>query len=183
MSLDDDALSLLYQQIHEIARRFRSTGFFSDSIGATDLAHDSLARMLERLSGKTFDSPQHLLNTASQVMHRLLIDRLRRRKLRSAALSELGNAATDLGIANLEDDALAAFADELDLLDQRRPRAAEVLRYRVFFRMTLDEIAREMGWCLSVVRQELSFARAYLTRPGHLFAEYDAAAPTTGQLA
>lgn len=168
--LDDASLSLAYEQIRLIARRYRASGLHADSVGTTDVAHDSLARMLERLAGVPFHSEQHLINTASQVMYRLLVDRLRRRKLRAAALKEIGEAAADLGLISRQDDAAAAFVDELSLLDQRRPRAAEVLRYRCFFRMTLDEIATETGWSMSTVRREIAFARAFLLKPGHLFA-------------
>lgn len=166
--LDDDSIGALYEHIREIARRFRSTGFYSDSIGATDLAHESLARMLGGMEDATFASPRHLLNTASKVMYRLLVDRLRRRKLRAGALDEIARQQMALG-STVEADTMAAFADELNRLDQRRPQAAEVLRYRFFFRMTLDEMAKEMDCTVSAVRQELAFARAFLKKPGHLF--------------
>ena len=174
--LDDASLSLAYEQIRLIARRYRACGVRSDSVGTTDVAHDTLARMLERLAGVPFQSEQHLINTASQVMYRLLVDRLRRRKLRAEALKEIREAAADLGLISRQDDAIEAFVDELSVLDQRRPRAAEVLRYRCFFRMTLEEIATETGWSLSSVRREIAFARAFLLKPGRLFA---AEAPRT----
>lgn len=173
--LDDASVSLLYDQIREIAHRFCRNGFYSDSINGTDLAHESLARMLGGMADTRFASQRHLLNTAGKVMHRLLVDRLRRRKLRAAALEEIACQTGALG-GTPDDYTMVDFADELDRLEERRPRAAEVLRYRFFFGMTLDQMAHEMDCTVSAVRQELAFAQAFLKKPGHLFEKLAAAA-------
>lgn len=164
--LDDSSVSLLYEQVRHIARRFRRKGFYSDSLAATDLAHEAFAKILGDMPDLPFESERHLLNMAAKAMHRLLIDRLRRRTLRKAALEEIAAQTDRLGknAANTIDLRLD-FAEKLDALEQRRPRAAEAVRYKFFFGMTLEEIAEKLECSVSAVYRELAFARAFLARP------------------
>ena len=48
----------------------------------------------------------------------------------------------------------------------RRPRSAEVVRYRFFFSMTLEEVAKQTECSVATVHRELAYARAFLTRSG-----------------
>lgn len=99
-------------------------------------------------------------------MHRLLIDR--RRTLRTVALEEIARQTASLGKnAVAKDPALRlAFAEQLAKLEQRRPLAAEVLRYRFFLCMTLQEIADKLDCSVAKVHSEVAFARAFLARSG-----------------
>ncbi len=165
--LSDDSVTLLYGHIRHIARRFRSEGFYSDSLAATDLAHEALTKLLGGMRDYPFESEEHVLNMAAKAMHRLLIDRLRRRELRAAALEEVRRNMTDLTArAASEPGVLHAFADHVEQLERRRPRSANVVRYRFFFRMTLAEIAEQLDSSVSTVHRELAYARAYLVRAG-----------------
>lgn len=162
VQLDDDSISLLYEQVRHIARRFLAKGFHSDSLAATDLAHEAFAKILGDMREYPFESDRHVLNMASKVMHRLLIDRLRRRTLRTAALEEIARQTASLGNAANDPALRLAFAEQLDMLEQRRPLAAEVLRYRFFLRMTLQEIADKLDCSVGKVHGELAFARLFL---------------------
>ena len=143
--LSDDSLTLLYEHIRHIARRFRSEGFYSDSLAATDLAHEALVKLLGSMRDHPFESERHVLNMAAKAMHRLLIDRLRRRELRAAAVEEVRRNLADLTAhAASEPDVLHAFADQVEALERCRPRSADVVRYRFFFRMTFAEIAEQL---------------------------------------
>lgn len=163
LQLDDDSITLLYEQVRHIARRFLAKGFHSDSLAATELAHEAFAKILGDMRAYPFESDRHVLNMASKVMHRLLIDRLRRRTLRTAALEEIARQTASLGKNAAKAPSLRlAFAEQLDMLEQRRPLAAEVLRYRFFLRMTLQEIADKLDCSVGKVHGELAFARLFL---------------------
>ena len=163
--LDDSSVSLLYEQVRHIAKRFRKTGFLSDSLAATDLAHEAFAKILSDMPDLPFESDRHLLNMAAKAMHRLLIDRLRRRTLRKAALAEIAAQTARLGSnAAREIDVQLDFAEKLTALQQRRPRAAEAVQFRFFFSMTLQEIAEQLECSVPAVYRELAFARAFLSR-------------------
>ena len=86
--LDDDSVCVLYRQLRTAAAMLRSNAYLSDSIRSTELVHEAFAKMLGRPEA-VFESERHLLNTASLVMKSLLIDRLRRRKLRAGAVAEI----------------------------------------------------------------------------------------------
>lgn len=166
---DDDSICILYEQVRHIAGRLRKTGFYSDSLSPTDLAHEALAKILGGSSAEPFASERHFLNLASLAMYQLLVDRLRRRQLRGPALEEIARKTVGLWEnATAETEQLLIFANLLESLAARRPLAAEVVRYRFFFRMTLAEIAEKIGVSKSSLQRELAFAQAFLTRPGHL---------------
>jgi DNA-directed RNA polymerase specialized sigma24 family protein len=42
-----------------------------------------------------------------------------------------------------------------------RPRSAEVVRYRFFFSMTLEEVAKQADCSVATVQRELAYARAF----------------------
>lgn len=164
--LDDNSVLLLYQQVRYIARRSKRDRFYADSLATTDLAHETFARILGRSPDLAFESERHFLRTAAKVMHRLLIDRLRRRTLRKAALEEIAGLTALLGRhADDQIDLRLDFAEQLEALEQRRPCAAEAVRYRFFFSMTLQEIADQLECSVSGVHREIAFARAFLSRP------------------
>jgi RNA polymerase sigma factor (TIGR02999 family) len=161
--LDDESIAALYEHVRHIARRIISKGFDSDSLATTDVSHEAFAKILGDMGEVRFESERHLLNTAATVMRRLLIDRLRRRTLRKPALDELARQMRTLGkhgLAKVESE--RAFTEQLDQLQERRPRAAEVMRFRVYFQMTLQEIADTLGCSVTAVHREVAFARAFL---------------------
>ncbi len=172
--LDDASVSLLYEQVRAIAHRLRSERFYSESLGATDLAHETLARMLGQVDAQ-FTSRRHMLDVAAKVMHRLLIDRLRRRAIRQVALEEVRRQQRLLG-AVVESELITGFSEEMQRLEQRRPQAAAVLRYRYFFLMTLNEVAEVLDCSVATAHRELAFGRAFLTQPGRLCSGEDALA-------
>lgn len=157
---NDETLCLVYEHIREIALRFRVDGFHSDSYAATELVQETLSRMLGGMPGKVYESHRHVLNTASKVMYRMLIERLRRRKLRQRALDELFWKQPPASQPAAE--VAAEIRDEFSALESRRPVAAEALRFSLFFQMTIDEIAAAMGTSRTTAHRELAFARAFL---------------------
>jgi RNA polymerase sigma factor (TIGR02999 family) len=163
--LDDDSVCVLYRQLRTAAAMLRSNAFHSDSIRSTELVHEAFAKMLGQQDA-VFDSERHLLNTASLVMKSLLIDRLRRRKLRAGATAEIARLqlVRDAHAVPGRPDAVVEFHEHLQLLEQRRPLAAEVFRYRFFFEMTQREIASIVARSVPTVHREIAFARAFLAR-------------------
>jgi len=172
---DDDTICVLYEQVRHIAGRLRTHGFYSDSLSPTDLAHEAMAKILGTANPQPCASERHFLNLASLAMHQLLVDRLRRRQLRGPALEEIARKTVGLWEnAAAEAEQLHAFVEELEHLAVRRPLAAEVMRYRFFFRMTLAEIAEQTGQSRSSLQRELAFAQAFLVPP-----DASSAAPAT----
>lgn len=163
--LSDASVILLYDHIREIARRFLGNGFHSDSLSATELAHEALSKILGDMQDYPFESDRHVLNMAARAMHRLLVDRLRRRSLRAAALEEIGRRTADLiGRTSGEADLVMIFTDQVEALERRRPRSADVVRYRFFFSMTLAEVAQQLDCSVATVHRELAYAHAFFTR-------------------
>lgn len=163
--LDDDSLCAFYEQLRSAAAMLCNKAFHSDRICITELAHDAFAKMLGRPDA-VFESERHLLNTVRLVMKSLLIDRMRRQKLRAGAAAEVARLqlVRHRQAAPGRPDSLIEFHEHLQLLEQRRRLAAEVFRYRFFFDMTQSEIASVVACSVSTVHREIAFARAFLAR-------------------
>lgn len=163
--LDDDAIAVLYEQVRAVARRFRGKGFHSDSLVTTDLAQETLLKAFGRMLEQPFESHQHLINTLSKVMYRLLCERLRRRKARQKHLQTVPLLDHDAQTTS-DIDWLLDFTEHLEVLEHRRNRAAEVLRLRAFFQMSLPEMAEALGCSPAAAQRELAFGRVFLRRRG-----------------
>jgi RNA polymerase sigma factor (TIGR02999 family) len=105
----------------------------------------------------------HFLALASQIMRNLLVDRIR---ARLAAKRGGGKAALELQEAfwiSDEDGAAVAELDEaLTRLKAFSPRQSQLLEYRYFGGLTLEETGAVLGVSLATVKRELRFARAWL---------------------
>lgn len=166
--LDDETVALLYDQVRAIAGRFRRTGFQADTLATTDLANETLLKVFSRMTDTSFVSEKHLVNTVAKVMYHLLCERLRRRKARQAQMQStpLEHDPHD-PVGESDHDWLLDFAEHVEALQQRRPRAAEVIRLRVFFSMTVQEIADTLACSKAAAQRELAFSRVFLRRLGY----------------
>lgn len=167
--LDDEALGLLYDQVRAIAGKFRRSGFRHDSLATTELANETLLKVFSKLIDKPFDSQQHLVNTIAKVMYHLLCERFWRRKARRerAVITQLEYEPHDDRESEIESDWLLDFTEQLEVLEERRSRAAEVARLRVYFSMTIQEIADTLECSKASAQREFAFVRAFLKRKGY----------------
>ena len=165
-ALEDEALALLYDQVRAIAGKFRRSGFRADSLATTDLANETLLKVFSKLVDKPFESQQHLVNTIAKVMYHLLCERFRRRKTRRelAVITQLKHEPHD---DETDRDWLLDFTEQLEVLEERRARAAEVARLRVYFSMTVQEIADTLECSRAAAQREFAFARAFFKRRGY----------------
>jgi DNA-directed RNA polymerase specialized sigma24 family protein len=105
-------------------------------------------------------------------MERILIEEARRRKLRERAVVVLGaeHGAWHVGgdrrdSAPLEAELtldVVALSEALEVLDKIDPRATQIVRFRVFMGLTVDQTARLMDLSDRTVKRDWLVARAWL---------------------
>jgi RNA polymerase sigma factor (TIGR02999 family) len=132
------------------------------SLNTTGLVHEAYLRLVDA-SGVDLPDRAHFLALASRIMRNLLVDRVR---ARMAAKRGGGKAALELQeafwISEQDGTAVTELDEALTRLKALSPRQSQLLEYRYFGGLTLEETAAVLGVSLATVKRELRFARAWL---------------------
>ncbi len=154
----------VYDQVRRIAQRAVEREYGSNSLQATELAHEAFLR----LAGKEvihFESRSHLLATVARAIRRLLVDRARARKS-----EKRGGQLERIAIDDVLDSPTCDLPMLLDLdsalteLEVANPRCAKLVDLRYFSGMTLDQAAETLGISLRTAASDWAFAKAWLRR-------------------
>jgi len=122
------------------------------------LAHDALLKILD--SEVAFENRRHLFGYATTVIVRAMIDYQRRRRASRRGGDQLRVTLSGLGNTQaVEVEQFPEIIEELERLDQRQ---AEVVRLRVFWGATMDQIGEILGVSTSSVERDWRFARRWL---------------------
>ncbi len=128
------------------------------------LAHDALLKVLQQ--PMQFENRRHFFSFATTVMVNALIDYQRRRRAdkrggskERVSLSGLERELSIHGNGDLDVEAMPQVLDELEALDSRK---ADLVRLRVFWGATMDEIADILSISLSSAERDWRFARRWL---------------------
>lgn len=141
----------------------------------TALVNEAYLRLLGK-EGQTlaWESRAHFFGAAARAMRCILIDRAR--SARVARRDRAGvtglhaqapgptNNPTDQAPHSDHADDLLALDQALDELRQRDPRQHEVVMLRYFAGLSLEQTAQLLGTSMSTVKNDWSFARAWLLR-------------------
>lgn len=162
--LDDQLARAVVDELERIAERQMSARHGPARPGLTleprMLAHDALLKLLE--SPRDFENRRHFFAYATQVMVRALIDyqRARSAKKRGGDRVRLTLSGLDeQGQGTVEIEEIPAVLKELEALD---PRKAEVVQLRVFWGLSMREIARVVDLSVPTAERDWRFARRWL---------------------
>ncbi len=168
---EDSLFSLVYHELHALARAAMKKERRSHTLQATALVNELYLRLL-RKKRIQWESRSHFFNAAAMAMKRILVSEARRRK----ALKRGGKRKVALLFAareqRLPDDHAAAI-DDLQTLDRalKRFRAAEshrrmcrVVDLHLFGNLTMEETARELGVSKGTVKNDWTYTKAWLLR-------------------
>ena len=161
-----DLLPLVYGELRRLAALRLAHESLGQTLQPTALVHEAYLRIVGADDGKPWDGRAHFFAAAAEAMRRILLDRARDRKRlkrgggrRRAALDLDGLVADDAHPDDLIDLDLALA--ELARVD---PRAAELVKLRLFAGLTLDEAATILGVVRRTTERDWAFARAWLFR-------------------
>lgn len=160
----DRLISLVYEELSRIASRALRGEAVGHTLTTQALVHESYLNLVVKSVGE-WKSRAQFFALASKVMRRILIDHARHRRAQKRGGGEihvtLGNRvreeAPDFDQLLDLDTALTALAD-------RDPRMAEIVEYRFFGGMTVEETAEVLDVSKRTVEREWTRAKAYLYR-------------------
>jgi RNA polymerase sigma factor (TIGR02999 family) len=166
----EELFTLLYAELHELARRQRHRWRGDYTLDTTALVHEAYLKLAGQGRVRA-ESRAHFAAVASRAMRHILCNHARDR----AAQKRGGQAAEvtlDEGTALAPaaaggDDAsgtLLALDDALRRLEREDPRRSRVVECRFFGGMTVEETAAALGTSPRTVKRDWAVAQAWLHR-------------------
>ena len=163
---EDQALNrvieIVYPELRRIAHQHLRRRRPGESLQSGDLADEAFLK-LQRAQGIPCESRVHFLALCSQIIRRILVDHVRRRrfakhggKVLRVPLDEVLLVAESRGIEVL---ALDQALDALAQIDERKCRVVE-LRY--FGGLSIEETAEVLGVSKDTAKRDWRMARAWL---------------------
>lgn len=166
----DEVFSLVYEELHALARRHRRRWHGDETLNTTALVHEAYVKLVrqERVS---VESRAHFLALAARAMRHILCNYARGRRTRKRGggieplpLDELKGVP---GAALAPEDPsmlLADLDDALRRLEELDPRQGHVVECRFFGGLTVKETAAAMGISPRTVKRDWALAQAWLHR-------------------
>lgn len=174
----------LYRELKSVASIYLWREGPGHTLQPTALVHEALIRLAKeaaRVSGKPLErwgNPSEFFRIAAVAMQRVLIEHARSKNAvrrggrgRAGVTVHGGNGAVRIPLT----DSIGAEApptpvqltelqEALDKLETMDPRAAEVVRFRFFAGLTVEETARILGVSTTTAESDWRIARAWLAR-------------------
>lgn len=158
----DRLFEAVYAELRRIARRQRAAAAPSATLSTTALVHEAYLK----LSGEarwTVEDRRHFFALAARAMRHVLVDHVRRR----GRLKRGGGAlALDLEAEEIaapdRGEELVALDEALDRLESVEPELAQLVEWRFFAGLSVEEIAELVGVSDRTVKRRWRSARAFL---------------------
>ncbi|MBL8179048.1 MAG: sigma-70 family RNA polymerase sigma factor [Bryobacterales bacterium] len=150
-------IPLVYDELHSIARAYMSREGAGHTLQATGLVHEAFLRLAGPVK-EDWKDRKHFYGVAARLMRQVLVDHARRRtaEKRQAPAMDASNHAEELEVDYLLLDRA------LGELEKVHPRRAQIVEFRYFGGLTLEEIASVAGVSISMVAKELKLAQMWL---------------------
>lgn len=155
---------LVYDELRRIAAGYLRQQPAGLTLQPTALVHEAFLRLVDQTKVDHEDRG-HFIGLAARVMRLVLIDATRRRTAKKRG----GNAAK----VPLEEEAILAAAPGIDVLalgealstlENLDERKARVVDLRIFFGMSVNEVADVLGVSPKTVEKDWTGARAWLRK-------------------
>lgn len=163
----EQLLPLVYDELRRLARSYMGKEKEGQTIQATALVHEAYMRLLGGMD-VSWDSRGHFFSAAAMAMRRILVERARHRK-RIKHGGEVQRVDADPAhVAGVEEKQsgtdLVALDEALNKLGEYDRRKCDVVMLKYFAGLTNDEIAAALGVSSATIRNEWTFAKAWLAR-------------------
>ncbi len=157
----DRLLPLIYDELHQLARRQMREERPDHTLQTTALVHEAYLRLCG--ADVAWEGRVHFLAVAAQAMRRVLVDhaRARGRAKRGAGAASI-TLDEGLAPASARGPDLVALDEAIDRLSTFDERKARVIELHYFGGLTYDETGTALGVSAATVDRELRLAKAWL---------------------
>jgi RNA polymerase sigma factor (TIGR02999 family) len=167
----DQLLPLVYDELRKLAAAKLAHEKPGQTLDATALVHEAYIRLVDEQEAQYWNSRGHFFAAAAEAIRRILIDRARQRtSQRRGGIRKRCELRDEDRIGLPVNEELLDLDEVLTKLAAIDPKAASVVKLRVFAGMTVEEIAEVQGISPRTVKRNWTYARAWL---GRELAAYD----------
>jgi RNA polymerase sigma factor (TIGR02999 family) len=160
-------LDLVYGELRALAQARIAREPAGLTLQPTALVHEAYLRLVDS-SGEAapFKNRAHFFAAAAEAMRRILIDRARRRSRVKHGGGRRRESLTDLGSGDAAAESLdlVALDDALGRLGALDHRLREVVMFRFFAGLSVEQTAEVMSVSPRTVKRDWEFARTWLHR-------------------
>ncbi|MEO8802466.1 MAG: ECF-type sigma factor [Rudaea sp.] len=155
--------TLVYEELRRIARSQRRAAGAPATLDTTALVHEVYLK-LHALPEAEAIGRVHFLSLATRAMRQILVDHARSRsRLKRGGEYTITGLDDQVGVASSVID-LVALDAALTRLAELDPRAGQLVEWRVFGGLQIDEIAKLQNMTERTVFRDWRRARAFLVR-------------------
>lgn len=133
------------------------------SISGTELVHEVYLRLSKEGGSPKWANRKQFFSAAAEAMRRILIDRIRakQRLKRGGEYRRVDINSIDIAMPD-EDQKLMEISEALDDLSRSDPDSADLVKFRFFAGMTLEQVAEVSEVSVRTVTRQWAYARAWL---------------------
>jgi RNA polymerase sigma factor (TIGR02999 family) len=158
-----ELLPLVYDELRRLAAARLAREAPGHTLEATALVHEAYLRLVVGEPDPPWDNRGHFFAAAAEAMRRILVEAARRRgrQKRGGGRARLDLDPASIAASDASDD-LLDLDGALARLAAVEPRAAEVLKLRVFAGLTLRQAADALSISPRSADNDWAYARAWL---------------------
>jgi len=159
-----ELLPLIYDELKKLAQGYMAKEAHQLTLQPTALVHEAYLRLVGQSEVK-WSGRGHFFGAAAQAMRRILVDqaRHRNRQKRGGGRGRVELSENAAAIDPPTTD-LVALDEALDALEKFDKRKFQVVMLQYFAGLSVDETAGALGLSATTVRNDWTFARAWLMR-------------------
>ena len=161
----DELIPLLYEELHQIAQHRLRRERPNHTMGATALVNEVYLKFVNQKLLQLADRNEFMA-VASQAMRNILVDyaRTKNRAKRGGGKPKIPLEEVEVFLSDREAEEVLKLDEALERLAQVNERASQVVQYRFFGGLTLDETAEVLGISKRSVQRSWTTARAWLRK-------------------
>jgi RNA polymerase sigma-70 factor (ECF subfamily) len=162
-SAAEKLLPLVYKELHRVAKSYMRRERPEHTLQPTALIHEAYLRLAH--DDVDWQSRQHFIGVAANVMRRVLVDHARAHKaeMRGGGLERI-EFEEGLAISKERSSEVIALHDALNRLELLNPRRAKVVELRYFGGLSVEEVAAVLDMSPRSVKRDWALARPWLFR-------------------
>lgn len=158
----DQLMSVVYEELHRIARRYMRRESPSHTLQTSALLNEAFVRLVDQ-NNVHWQNRAHFYGIAAQMMRRILVDHARKRSyskrgggVRALSLDEA------LIVSDERSAEVVSVHEALDELAKFDARKGQIVELRFFGGLSIEETSKVLGVSPGTVMRDWTLAKAWL---------------------
>ncbi|MCA8962452.1 MAG: sigma-70 family RNA polymerase sigma factor [Planctomycetes bacterium] len=159
----EELIALLYDELRDLARARLARLTPGQTLQATDLVHETYARIQGR-EPDGWEGRRHFFFAAARSMRDILVEGARRRAMKERHLGVSRITLSEVLVEFQTPEDWMALDEALDRLEVHDLENYQVVMLRFFAGLEQDEVAAVLELSVSTVQRKWAYSRAWLLR-------------------